>query len=244
MLQAALPDLPTWLSCFGSGRKKNNTSNRTGSFGNSRTFFLCWNDCWPPTFYNFLLLVCKMRAGRRGRGWALGCSGRSCLRKLPGTASQKQRAWGRKTHQAGYEKTFFSPELLFSLILPKPQLSVKAESCIGTQHWADAKCSSSRKTRLPPSCALSQPPPAYQDCCGSCKQRGIGRSEVVPAETKWQTCNEPGQVAGRWGGWCLFQDGWKMAGWDFSKSNTNSQNHLAGFGCWCLLDPLRNKLMS
>lgn len=31
----------------------------------------------PPTSYHFLHLVCKMEAGRRGRSWALGCSGRS-----------------------------------------------------------------------------------------------------------------------------------------------------------------------
>lgn len=104
-------------------RKKAKVSNQTGSFGNSRALFLSWNDCWPPTYCDSLHLVCKMRAGRRGRGWALACSGRSCcLRKMPGAANQKQRAWGRKTHQAGCEKTFLSPELFFSVILPKPQL--------------------------------------------------------------------------------------------------------------------------
>lgn len=66
---------------------------------------------------------------------------------------------------------------------------------------------------------------------------------VIP-ETKWQTCNEPmGQAAERWGGWYSFQAGWKMACWEFSESNTNSQIHLAGFGHWCLLDTVRNRLM-
>lgn len=150
MLQAALPDLPTWFSCSGPRSKKANISNQSGSVGNSRTFLLSWNDCWPPTFYHFLHLVCKMEAGKRGRSWTLGCSagaGHCCLRKLPGTANQKQRAWVRKDSPSRmWEDISLSRAVVFC-DFTKTTACGSTALCRGIV-WAGVKCSSSGKTRL------------------------------------------------------------------------------------------------
>lgn len=184
--------LMLWLQ-----RKKVNVSNQTGSFGNSRTLFLRWNDCWPPAFYNSLHLVCKMRAGRRRRGWALGCSGRRGLLPQETTGLGKKDSGSRMWEDISLSRAvlfcdFTKTTACWSRVLHR---GTAQSRCNMSQLWYNKAASQ----------LCLQPATSRSGALWSCKQRALWQKWGCPSWNKmanlqwpWPSCRKMRRLVEKW----------------------------------------------
>lgn len=179
-------------------------------------------------------------AGRRGRGWALGGGGRSW------SLFPQEIAWHCQPETKGLGKKDSPRQMWEEISLSRVVLFcdfTKTTTCGSRVLYRGTALSRCQMFQL----LLAVPSASHHQHIRNAVDHA---SKEAWAEVRLSQLKQNGkpvmslaklqkdEVAGA----CFkLVEKWLVE--SLSESNTNSQNCLAGFGCWCLLDPLRNRLM-